>query len=496
MDEGAMRSKKTGGKKAAATSGQPRRSVRPNQNVVTFVNVGALNEGILAHMPDNDGHYTDRANEVTGDKSNSIHVENEITASQGSFTVFGSNYVAARVIKGAEVTGTRSNTTTKASQNDDLVIDSLNNTMTDGGIEWTEVTSLDVVAIFGISITSCKNIDILITRIEAGECDDVLDGLSKDERKAVMDAIMTVCEKYLAASNGGANDGTDVLLIHVSNPYDVLDEESEEEFENVFDEPESITMGILLIDGSGISKETVCVEYEWKPPRCEKKSGKTRYNGNSTNRSGVKIGGQSVKSNVNYVPKVVVSVPKMGVSNVGRIDAIDADEEITLVSVQNEDVSNDTDKEMFDVDVLDNSVAGGIVSTASAAITVSAATTTTAIITTIDDITLAQALEEIKSIKPKEKGIDIQELDKSTPIKSSQQSKYKGKGIFIEPVKRKDQIRFDEETALKLQAAFDEEERIEREKAEKVEESNIALIETWDDIQAKIDAGHQLAERI
>nr|GEX12147.1 hypothetical protein [Tanacetum cinerariifolium] len=224
-------------------------------------------------------------------------------------------------------------------------------------------------------------------------------------------------------------------------------------------------------------------------------------------------------------------------SKQGRIDAIDADEEITLVSVQDEDVSNDTDKEMFDVDVLDgeevfvakyevaikgvndevnvvkevvevintakliinvaqDSVAGGIVSTASAAITVSAATTTTAIITTIDDITLAQALEEIKSIKPKEKGIDIQELDKSTPIKSSQQSKYKGKGIFIESVKRKDKIRFDEETALKLQAAFDEEERIKREKAKKVEESNIDLIETWDDIQAKIDADHQLAERI
>nr|GFD60127.1 hypothetical protein [Tanacetum cinerariifolium] len=35
------------------------------------------------------------------------------------------------------------------------------------------------------------------------------------------------------------------------------------------------------------------------------------------------------------------------------IDAIDADEKITLVSVQDEVVSNDADKEMFDVDVLD-----------------------------------------------------------------------------------------------------------------------------------------------
>nr|GFB65366.1 hypothetical protein [Tanacetum cinerariifolium] len=51
---------------------------------------------------------------------------------------------------------------------------------------------------------------------------------------------------------------------------------------------------------------------------------------------------------------------------------------------------------------------------------------------------------EIKSTKPKEKGIDIQE--------------------------RKDQIRFDEQTALKLQAAFDEEEILAREKAEKLVE--------------------------
>ncbi|GKD24583.1 hypothetical protein Tco_1230797 [Tanacetum coccineum] len=128
-------------------------------------------------------------------------------------------------------------------------------------------------------------------------------------------------------------------------------------------------------------------------------------------------------------------------SKQGRIDAIDADEEIILVSA-----------------------AGNKVSTASAATTVSAAITTTATITTVDDITLD-----------------------------------KGKGILVESVKhmkKKDQISFDEETALKLQDEFDEEERLAREKAEKVQEANIALIETWDDIQAKIDVDHQLAERL
>ncbi|GJV54259.1 hypothetical protein Tco_1450000 [Tanacetum coccineum] len=63
-------------------------------------------------------------------------------------------------------------------------------------------------------------------------------------------------------------------------------------------------------------------------------------------------------------------------------------------------------------------------------------------------------------------------------------------------MKKKDLIRLDEEVALKLQAEFDEEERLAREKAEKEKEANIALIETWDDIQAKIDVDYQLAKRL
>ncbi|GKF85655.1 hypothetical protein Tco_0253482, partial [Tanacetum coccineum] len=62
----------------------------------------------------------------------------------------------------------------------------------------------------------------------------------------------------------------------------------------------------------------------------------------------------------------------------------------------------------------------------------------------------------------------------------------------LTPLKKKDQIKFDEEEALRLQAKFDEEDRFAREKAQQVEEANIA----WDDIQAKIDADYQLAERL
>ncbi|GKB58595.1 hypothetical protein Tco_0914781 [Tanacetum coccineum] len=56
----------------------------------------------------------------------------------------------------------------------------------------------------------------------------------------------------------------------------------------------------------------------------------------------------------------------------------------------------------------------------------------------------------------------------------------------------KDQLKLDEEVSQRLHVEFDEQERIEREKAE----ANIALKETWDDIQAKVEADQLLAERL
>ncbi|GJR14470.1 hypothetical protein Tco_0797122 [Tanacetum coccineum] len=183
-----------------------------------------------------------------------------------------------------------------------------------------------------------------------------------------------------------------------------------------------------------------------------------------------------------------------------RINAIDADEDITLVNIQ-----DDVDNEMFDVDALNDEEVfvawqnENVVEKVVDAAQVSTAATT--VIITIEEITLAQALKALKTSKPKVKGIVFQEPSTTTTtIISSQQSQDKGKGIMIEepmkPMKKKHQISFDEEVTLKLQAEFDEEERLAREKAKKEKEANIALIEEWDDIQAKIDADHQLAERL
>ncbi|GJR77470.1 hypothetical protein Tco_0089835 [Tanacetum coccineum] len=55
---------------------------------------------------------------------------------------------------------------------------------------------------------------------------------------------------------------------------------------------------------------------------------------------------------------------------------------------------------------------------------------------------------------------------------------------------KKDQLKLDEEVAQRLQAEFDEQERIERDKVE----ANISLKETWDDIHAKIEADCLLGE--
>nr|GEU45078.1 hypothetical protein [Tanacetum cinerariifolium] len=126
-----------------------------------------------------------------------------------------------------------------------------------------------------------------------------------------------------------------------------------------------------------------------------------------------------------------------------RIDDIDVDEDITLVCVQD-------DAKIFDVDDL-----GG------------------------------QTLKALKTSKPKEKGIVLQEPSESTTTTTTtfslKQSQDKGKGKMVEePVnpKRKKQIRLDEEASLRLQAQFDEKEILARERAQKEQESNIALTKT------------------
>ncbi|GKE88808.1 hypothetical protein Tco_1566283 [Tanacetum coccineum] len=105
---------------------------------------------------------------------------------------------------------------------------------------------------------------------------------------------------------------------------------------------------------------------------------------------------------------------------------------------------------------------------------------------------------------PKAKGITFRDADKRTTRRPtsvySLSIKYKGKDKMDEPkvpLKKKDRIALDEEMArnleAQLQAELIEEERLARKKEE---EANIALIESWDNTQAMMEADFELAQRL
>nr|GEV95504.1 hypothetical protein [Tanacetum cinerariifolium] len=163
------------------------------------------------------------------------------------------------------------------------------------------------------------------------------------------------------------------------------------------------------------------------------------------------------------------------------IEDLDANEGVALV----DETQGRNDQDMFDISILDNEevVAKKEVSSVDSVTTAGEVVTTvgvkvsTDVITSqisMDEVTLAKALIDIKTSKPKAKGIVIQEQ----------------RGL-------KDQIMIDEEVARKLkaemQAELEEEERLVRQKEE---ETNIALVVEWDNTQAMTDADYELATRL
>ncbi|GKC61431.1 hypothetical protein Tco_1089029 [Tanacetum coccineum] len=165
-------------------------------------------------------------------------------------------------------------------------------------------------------------------------------------------------------------------------------------------------------------------------------------------------------------------------SKQGRINAIDADEDITLVNDQD-------DADMFDVNTLTGDEVLAEQEVAAKDVNL-----------TIDEVTLAQALAALKSVKPKVKANVVEEPSVPVSAASTKVSAATTTTTATIPTPRKGIVITELEVALKLQAKFDEEERLAREKVEKEKEANIALIEECDDIQEKIDVDYQLAERL
>ncbi|GJS29417.1 putative reverse transcriptase domain-containing protein [Tanacetum coccineum] len=186
---------------------------------------------------------------------------------------------------------------------------------------------------------------------------------------------------------------------------------------------------------------------------------------------------------VSNLKKCLVDENLEDASKQGRkINNIDANAEINLVD---ESQGRRDDHLMFDTCVLNDedvfagqdmaekevstadpvTTAGEVVTTAN--VEVSTVSPTAATITTVE-LTLAQTLAELKSVRPKTKGVVMQEPSESKTT-TTIPSKDKGKGIMVkEPLKmkKKDQISFDEKEAIRLQAKFDEEVRLSRGKEE------------------------------
>nr|GEV10581.1 hypothetical protein [Tanacetum cinerariifolium] len=124
-------------------------------------------------------------------------------------------------------------------------------------------------------------------------------------------------------------------------------------------------------------------------------------------------------------------------SKQGRITVIDADEDLSLIDETAQDQERINDEDLFGFNDLDevSTAADEVVTTTKSVEGIIAATTP---LISKDDVTLAQTLVEIKAAKPKAK-----------------EAKDKDKGIMMEPgkpLKKKDQITFDEEVARKLDA--------------------------------------------
>ncbi|GJZ99619.1 hypothetical protein Tco_0672170 [Tanacetum coccineum] len=194
-----------------------------------------------------------------------------------------------------------------------------------------------------------------------------------------------------------------------------------------------------------------------------------------------------------------------------RIEAIDADDGVTLEAQNEDDADLMFDTLVFDRDevVVEHAKEPEVVTT------VSGPTTTT------DELTLAQTLidiaksKKVKAIstaatlvntaaetRPKAKGIVFHEIEQThrPTISSQPSSKDKGKAIMIEPkkpLKRKEQVVADKEYARQLAAEMEAKlKKEERERRQKEDEANLALIELWEAKKAMMEADRLLAERL
>ncbi|GKB09095.1 hypothetical protein Tco_0837407 [Tanacetum coccineum] len=154
------------------------------------------------------------------------------------------------------------------------------------------------------------------------------------------------------------------------------------------------------------------------------------------------------------------------------------------------------DEEMFDTDVLDGDE-----------VLAEPEVTIKDVNLSVDQVTLAQALTTLKSAKVQEKINVVEEPSESittTPTLITRtaattitavRTRPGAKGLIIDEEEQETTptVSLQQPSQLKLQAEFDEEARLTREKSKKEKEANIV---TWDNVQAMIDVDYQMAQQM
>ncbi|GJU27376.1 hypothetical protein Tco_1165997 [Tanacetum coccineum] len=236
---------------------------------------------------------------------------------------------------------------------------------------------IDVAATFGVLLITVGDLHMLVNDIEAVKHDELLSEMTNDDRMENLDALGTICNSIQVDRNVILNESDSMLKgvssvkapndpngddnmpgmvspsdpivqsvyintkstsyagvagaiakdqpkvnsnfrplvadlvfdgVNISIPRKVVDKVSLEA-----DLMDVVTIGIPSLIGEDFTKETIRVEYEWRPPRSDKKR-----KGKSKSNNGGQFVGPSVKQTVIYEPKVTTNTPKKGATNKGN----------------------------------------------------------------------------------------------------------------------------------------------------------------------------------
>ncbi|GJS62485.1 hypothetical protein Tco_0657269 [Tanacetum coccineum] len=226
-----------------------------------------------------------------------------------------------------------------------------------------ELYSIDVAATFGVPLTIVGDLHKLINDIEAGKHDELLSGMTNDDRMETMDAlddsinlnvdestipsdpivksvdINTKSTSYDGAAGASAKDQPKVNSnfrtlvadpvfdgVNISIPCKVVKKVNLEA-----DLVDVVTIGIPSLYEDGFTKETIRVDppivttANVVTPTIEKTNDgfqtvgkKKKRKGKSKSTNGGQFAGPSVKQNVRYEPKTNTSAPNKVVTNVSN----------------------------------------------------------------------------------------------------------------------------------------------------------------------------------